>query len=93
MNAALILPFTALGVLCLVAIQLSAAAAMAQSDSLIRQHLYIAKLTGDNTVPPVNTNTTGIAKFYAKYNNNELYYEINVTNIHNDVTTYTYTYR
>jgi len=35
-----------------------------------------------------DTNATGIAKFYAdaaKYNNNEVYYEINITNIHNDV--------
>jgi CHRD domain-containing protein len=84
----LILSFTLLGVLCFV--MTLSAAAMAQSDSLIHpqqeNYIFIAKLAGDNTVPPVNTNATGIAKFYANYNNNELYYEINLTNIHNDVT-------
>lgn len=87
MNTALILSFTLLGVLCFV--MTLSAAATAQSDSLIHtlqeNHIFIAKLAGDNTVPPVNTNATGIAKFYANYNNNELYYEINLTNIHNDV--------
>jgi hypothetical protein len=87
MNTALILSFTLLGVLCFV--MTLSAAAMTQSDSLIHpqqeNYIFIAKLAGDNTVPPVNTNATGIAKFYANYNNNELYYEINLTNIHNDV--------
>lgn len=49
---------------------------------------FIAELSGDNnTIPPVNTNARGIAKFEAKdpnYNNsNELFYEINLTNMHN----------
>lgn len=49
---------------------------------------FLAKLTGNNTIPPVNTNSTGIVKFMTNthyHNNNELYYEINLTNIHNDV--------
>ena len=49
---------------------------------------YIANLTGDNNIPPVNTNATGIGKFITNdhyYDNNELYYEINLTNIHSDV--------
>lgn len=49
---------------------------------------YIANLTGDNDIPPVNTNATGIVKFITNdhyYDNNELYYEINLTNIHSDV--------
>lgn len=43
---------------------------------------YIATLTGDNT------STTGVVKFITNpqyYSNNELYYEINLTNIQNDV--------
>lgn len=43
---------------------------------------YIATLTGDNT------STTGVVKFMTNpqyYSNNELYYEINLTNIQNDV--------
>ncbi len=49
---------------------------------------YIANLTGDNNIPPVNTNAMGIVKFITNdhyYDNNELYYEINLTNIHSDV--------
>ena len=49
---------------------------------------YIANLTGDSNIPPVNTNATGIVKFITNdhyYDNNELYYEINLTNIHSDV--------
>ena len=65
MNTALILSFTLLGVLCFV--MTLSAVAMTQSDSLIHpqqeNYIFIAKLAGDNTVPPVNTNATGIAKF------------------------------
>ena len=49
---------------------------------------YIANLTGDNNIPPVNTNAMGIVKFITSdyyYDNNEVYYEINLTNIHSDV--------
>ena len=49
---------------------------------------YIANLTGDSNIPPVNTNATGIVKFITNdhyYDNNELYYEINLTNIHSGV--------
>ena len=59
------------------------------SDSKILQqqnHSFIALLTGNNVIPPVSTNATGIVKFQANASNiNELYYEINLTNIHNDV--------
>jgi hypothetical protein len=53
-----------------------------------QNYSFIAELSGDNnTIPPVNTNARGIAKFEAKdpnYNNsNELFYEINLTNMHN----------
>ena len=62
-------------------IEPSLAVAQSGSKSIQQQQNYsfIAKLTGNNTIPPVNTNATGIAKFYAdaaKYNNNEVYYEI-----------------
>ena len=53
-----------------------------------QNQLYIANLTGDSNIPPVNTNATGIVKFITNdhyYDNNELYYEINLTNIHSDV--------
>ena len=43
---------------------------------------YIATLAGDNT------STTGVVKFMTNpqyYSNNELYYELNLTNIHNEV--------
>ena len=49
-------------------------------------------MTGNNAIPPVNTNATGIVKFdiITPDNNNgtgnEVYYEINITNIHNDIT-------
>ena len=49
---------------------------------------YIADLTGDNNIPPVSTNTMGIVKFITNdhyYKNNEIYYEINLTNINSDV--------
>ena len=70
-------------------IQFSGAVASSQSRIQGQQqnHSFIAKLTGYNTIPPVNTNATGTAKFELKLlinNNNELYYEINLTNIHDD---------
>ena len=49
---------------------------------------YIANLAGENTIPPVTTNATGIVKFITNdhyYDNNELYYEINLTNINSEV--------
>ena len=69
-------------------IQPSEAIVQTESKFIPQQqnHSFIAKLTGNNVIPPVNTNATGIAKFQAKDpNNNELYYEINLTNIHNDI--------
>ena len=82
MNAALII---ILAVLYFV-IQISGAVALSESKLLQEQQSqsFTAKLTGDNTIPPVNTNATGITKF-EKAPNNELYYEINLTNIHNYV--------
>jgi CHRD domain len=68
--------------------------AVVQSESKFLQqpqqqnNSFIAELTGNNTIPPVNTNATGIVKFHTNapnYNNNEVYYEMNLTNIHNHV--------
>ena len=81
MNAALIV-----SAIIMLVIELSGAAA--SSDSKIQQqnHSFIALLTGNNVIPPVSTNASGIVKFQANASNiNELYYEINLTNIHNDV--------
>jgi len=61
----------------------------ASSDSkIVRQqnHSFTALLTGNSVIPPVSTNATGIVKFLANASNiNELSYEINLTNIQNDV--------
>ena len=49
---------------------------------------YIANLAGENNIPLVTTNATGVVKFITNdhyYDNNELYYEINLTNINSDV--------
>lgn len=88
MNAALIILFIILAVLYFDIQTLGAGvvAAAPESKLLQEQQNFMAKLTGDNTIPSVNTNATGIAKFQAKDpNNNELYYEINLTNLRNDV--------
>jgi hypothetical protein len=67
-------------------IQVSGAVALSESKLQQQNRSFVAKMTGNNTIPPVNTNATGIVKFQTKApNNNELYYEINLTNIHNDV--------
>lgn len=56
------------------------------SNGQQQNHSFIALLTGNNVIPPVSTNTTGIVKFQANASNiNELYYEIKLTNLHNDV--------
>jgi hypothetical protein len=81
MNAALIV-----SAIIVLVIELSGAAA--SSDSRIQQqnHSFIALLTGNNVIPPVSTNASGIVKFQANASNiNELYYEIKLTNLHNDV--------
>lgn len=86
MNAAIMM--SVILILSVPVIQLSGAVASSQSNLQRQQQnqSFIAKLTGSNTVPPVNTNATGTARFQAKApNNDELYYEINLTNIHNDV--------
>src|SRR6476619_270627 len=49
---------------------------------------YIANLAGENNIPPENTNATGIVKFITNdhyYDNNEVYYELNLTNLDSDV--------
>jgi hypothetical protein len=71
----------------MLAIEVSGAAASSDTKILQQEnHSFIALLTGNNVIPPVSTNTTGIVKFQANASNiNELYYEINLTNIHNDV--------
>ncbi len=81
MNAALIV-----SAIIMLVIELSGAAA--SSDSKIQQqnHSFIALLTGNNVIPPVSTNASAIVKFQANASNiNELYYEIKLTNLHNDV--------
>ena len=81
MNAALIV-----SAIIMLVIELSGAAA--SSDSKIQQqnHSFIALLTGNNVIPPVSTNASDIVKFQANASNiNELYYEIKLTNLHNDV--------
>ena len=70
-------------------IELSGVAAASLSGSNIRQQQnqsFIALLAGNNVIPPVNTNATGIVKFQANSSNiNELNYKINLTNLINDV--------
>jgi hypothetical protein len=89
MNAALIMSIIIILEVLYFLIQVSGAVASSESKLLQHQQQnqsFIAKLTGANTIPPVNTNATGTTRFQAKApNNNELYYEINLTNIHNDV--------
>jgi CHRD domain len=82
MNAALIVSAAIMLV-----IELSGAAASFDSKILQEQnHSFIALLTGNNVIPPVSTNATGIVKFQSNASNiNELYYEINLTNLNNDV--------
>ena len=64
-----------------------AAAASSETKSLQQQnHSFIAILIGNDVIPPVNTNATGIARFHVNASNiNEIYYEINLTNVHYDV--------
>jgi CHRD domain-containing protein len=89
MNSMLIALFITLAVLLLYyIIQPSEGVVQLESKSIREQqnHSFIAKLTGNNVVLPVNTNSKGIAKFQANDpNNNELSYEINLTNMHNDI--------
>ena len=89
MDKLLIISFTALAVLLLYYIIQPSEAAVRTESKFIPQHQshsFIAKLTRNNVIPPVNTNAIGIVKFQAKDpNNNELYYEINLTNIHNEI--------
>ena len=83
MNVALIV-----SALIMLVIELTGAAAASSDSNIIQQqnHSFIASLTGNNVIPPVSTNATGIVKFQANASNiNELSYVINLTNIHNDV--------
>ena len=89
MNKLLIISFTTLAVLLLYYIIQPSEVVVRTESKFIPQHQshsFIAKLTGNNVIPPVNTNAIGIVKFQAKDpNNNELYYEINLTNIYNEI--------
>lgn len=49
---------------------------------------FVSHLTGNNTIPEVITNATGTVRFLINpvlQNNNEIYYEINLTNVRNDI--------
>lgn len=51
------------------------------SASAQHQEQFMAKLSGSNEVPPVNTAATGTAKFTVSANGESLTYVLNVTNI------------
>jgi len=83
MNAALIV-----SAIMMLVIELTGAAAASSDSNIIQQqnHSFIALLTGHNVIPAVDTNATGTVKFQPNNSNiNELYYEINLTNLQNDV--------
>ncbi|TLX88782.1 MAG: hypothetical protein E6K94_11730, partial [Thaumarchaeota archaeon] len=82
MNAALMV-----SAIIMLGIELSGAAATSDSNILQQQnHSFIALLSGNNVIPAVSTNATGIVKFQANASNiNELYFEINLTKLHNDL--------
>jgi hypothetical protein len=52
-----------------------------------QNYVFIAELTGDNVAPvAAKTNSTGVAKFiFDPSNNNQVYYELNITNMKNDI--------
>jgi len=84
MNAALIV-----SAIIILVIELTGAAASSSDSNIIQQqqnHSFIALLTGHNVIPTVDTNATGTVKFQPNNSNiNGLYYQINLTNLHNDV--------
>lgn len=83
MNVALIV-----SAIIMLVIELTGAAAASSDSNIIQQqnHSFIALLSGHNVIPTVDTNATGTVKFQPNNSNiNELYYEINLTNLHNDV--------
>ena len=84
MNAALIV-----SAIIMLVIELTGAAASSSDSNIIQQqqnHSFIALLTGHNVIPSVDTNATGTVKFQPNNSNiNGLYYQINLTNLHNDV--------
>ena len=90
MYAALILSITIIVSLYFI-IQLTGTVASSESKLLQQSQQnqsYIANLAGENNIPPVNTNATGIVKFITNdhyYDNNEVYYELNLTNLDSDV--------
>jgi hypothetical protein len=72
MNTQLVVSFTALAVFYYL-IQPLGAIFQSESNLLRQQQNHFAKLTGNNTIPLVNTTATGIFKFYtnaAKYKMN-----------------------
>lgn len=53
-----------------------------------RESIICLVPAGNNTIPEVITNTTGTARFLINpvlQNNNEIYYEINLTNVQSDI--------
>jgi hypothetical protein len=90
MYAALTLSITILASLYFI-IQLTGTVVSSESKLLQQpqqDQSYVANLTGENNIPPVNTTATGTVKFITNdhyYNNNDLYYVINLTNLNNDV--------
>ena len=90
MYAALILSITIIASLYFI-IQLTGTVVSSESKLLQptqQNQSYIANLAGENNIPPVNTNATGIVKFITNdhyYDNNKVYYEINLTNLNSDV--------
>jgi CHRD domain len=88
MDSMLTASFIILAVL-LIYYSIEPSGSVVQSESRFIQqqqnYLFTAKLIGNNTIPPINTNATGIAKFDTKAADNEMDYEINITNIHRDI--------
>jgi CHRD domain len=52
-----------------------------QQQQQPQQKQFVAKLSGNNEVPPVNTNATGIANFTASPDERSLHYTLTVHNI------------
>jgi hypothetical protein len=52
-----------------------------------QNYVFIAELTGDNVAPvAAKTNATGVTKFiFDPSDNNQVYYELNITNMRNDI--------
>jgi hypothetical protein len=51
------------------------------SLSALQQQQFVAKLSGNNEVPPVQTSASGTAKFFVSADGKSLTYVLNVTNM------------